>query len=111
MPAHGPCPPRSWWLADIHQVCARTRPRQETEESRQLLRSSASLLHKPSSVVVRGIAVHGVDMLAGIPPKGLWRILDDKMRTLDAVIGRNVFARSHRSRSAPGEPGLVDIGP
>src|SRR5271170_689159 len=68
-----------------------------------------SLFDHSPSVVIRRIAVHGMDMQTGIAAQCLRRILDDKVRPLNSVIGRDVFSWSSGCRAAPREPGLVDV--
>src|SRR5438105_9153476 len=57
--------------------------------------SLSSFRREPPPVVIRRIAVHGVDMQGGIAAQALRSVLDDKLRTLNPVIGRNVSARSN----------------
>src|SRR5271169_4158136 len=51
-----------------------------------------------------------MDMHGGIAAQALGRVLDDEVRALNAVIGRDVGSRSSRCGTAPGEPCLGDIG-
>src|SRR5262249_47473854 len=61
------------------------------------------------AVVVGGIAVHSVDVQGRIAAEALGSVLDDKMWSLNAVIGGNVAAGLRGNRATPGEPGLVEI--
>ncbi len=58
------------------------------------------------SVVVRWIAIHGVNVKGRVAPQGLGRVLNYQMRTLDPVISVDIGSRGRCCRTAPREPGV-----
>ena len=103
-------PPRGWWLADIHRACARRYRSKREKNGDRGDQPGFHLRGELPAIVIRRIAVHGVDMQGGIAAEGLRCVFDDEVRALNAIIGGDVFSGGGGGWAAPGEPRFVDIG-
>src|SRR5262245_23842184 len=83
---------------------------QSIQETHKLQSASFSFGRRPPAVVIGRIAVHRMEMERGIAAEPLRCVFNDKMRTLNSVVGGDVTAGRNGGWTAPGKPGFFDIG-
>src|ERR1700760_4425256 len=98
---------RRSWPADIRRAGVPRLFAQRTRATQARSVFSSFRAVELSSVVVRRIAVDGVYVIGGFVV--LRRVLNDHVRTLNAVVRGDVAAGRSVGRPAPCKPGLVEF--